>query len=58
MTIDNHKYQRYEGDLQILKKGFLADEKINVVGDAGKAAVIIEKIKEGEKFKFKIKGDA
>lgn len=58
VTIDNHKYQRYEGDLHILKKGFPADKKINVVGDAGKAAVIIEKIKEGEKFKFKIKGDA
>ena len=58
VTIDNHLYQRYEGDLQILKKEYSADKKINVVADAGKAAVIIEKIKEGEKFKFKIKGES
>ncbi|CCU78259.1 Outer surface protein of unknown function,cellobiose operon [Halanaerobium saccharolyticum subsp. saccharolyticum DSM 6643] len=57
VTIDNHKYQRYEGDLNILKKEYPADKKINIVADAGKAAVIIEKIKEGDKFKFKIKGD-
>lgn len=57
VTIDNHLYQRYEGDLQILKKEYPADKKINVVADAGKAAVLIEKIKEGDKFKFKIEGD-
>jgi hypothetical protein len=57
VTIDNCLYQRYEGDLQILKKVYPADKKINVVADAGKAAVIIEKIKEGDKFKFIIKGE-
>ncbi|WP_276330791.1 DUF871 domain-containing protein [Halanaerobium congolense] len=57
VTNDNYKYQRYEGDLHILKKDYPADKRINVVADAGKAAVLIEKIKEGEKFKFKIKGD-
>lgn len=57
VTIDNQLYQRYEGDLQILKKEYPADPKINVVADAGKAALIIEKIKEGDKFKFKIKGE-
>lgn len=57
VTIDNHLYQRYEGDLQILKKDYPADPKINVVADAGKAALIIEQIKEGDKFKFKIKGE-
>jgi len=57
VTIDNYKYQRYEGDLHILKMEYPADQRINVVADAGKAAVLIEKIKEGEKFKFKIKGD-
>ncbi|SIQ18875.1 MupG family TIM beta-alpha barrel fold protein [Halanaerobium kushneri] len=57
VTIDNYLYQRYEGDLQILKKEYPADKKINVVADAGKAALIIEKIKEGDKFKFKLKGE-
>lgn len=57
VTIDNCKYHRYEGDLHILKREYPADKRINVVADAGKAAVLIEKIKEGEKFKFKIKGD-
>ncbi|MFW6270776.1 MAG: MupG family TIM beta-alpha barrel fold protein [Bacillota bacterium] len=57
VTIDNCFYQRYEGDLQILKKEYPADKKINVVADAGIAAVIIEKINEGEKFKFIIKGE-
>ncbi|RAK07869.1 hypothetical protein C8C77_10944 [Halanaerobium saccharolyticum] len=57
VTIDNCNYQRYEGDLQILKKGYPADKRINVVADAGDSAVLIEKIKEGDKFKFKIKGE-
>ncbi|RCW41369.1 MULTISPECIES: MupG family TIM beta-alpha barrel fold protein [unclassified Halanaerobium] len=57
LTIDNYKYKRYEGDLQLLKKDYPANKKINVLADAGEAALIIEKIKEGETFKFLIKGD-
>lgn len=54
VTIDNQFYQRYQGDLQILKKDYPADKKVNLVAEAGKAAPLIEKISAGEKFKFKI----
>lgn len=57
VTIDNYNYQRYEGDLNILKKEYSADKRVNIAADAGNSALIIEKIKEGDRFKFKIKGD-
>lgn len=57
VTIDNYQYQRYQGELQILKKKFPADSRVNLVADAGEAALLIENIKPGDKFKFYIKGD-
>ncbi|QTL96742.1 DUF871 family protein [Iocasia frigidifontis] len=57
VTIDNYQYQRYQGELQILKKKFPADSRVNLVADAGEAALLIENIQAGDKFKFYIKGD-
>lgn len=32
ITIDNKKYLRYSGEIQILKQDFKADERVNVIG--------------------------
>ncbi|MCK8817857.1 MupG family TIM beta-alpha barrel fold protein [Natroniella sulfidigena] len=55
VTIDNQKYLRYEGDLQILKKNLTADPRVNVVADATEAAMLIEVLEPGDKFEFQIK---
>ncbi|MBS4535265.1 DUF871 domain-containing protein [Clostridium sp. D2Q-14] len=57
VTIDNKKYLRYEGDLQILKKSLIKDDRINVVADASSSSILIDLINPGDKFKFEIIGD-
>lgn len=52
VTLDNEGYLRYEGELQILKKEFLADDRVNVVGDASEAALLIDMIGPGDAFEF------
>lgn len=52
VTIDNEGYLRYEGELQILKKELKADQRVNVVGDASEAALLIDMIKPGDSFEF------
>lgn len=52
VTIDNSKYERYEGELQILKMSLKKDERVNVVGDASQAGMLIDILKPGEKFAF------
>lgn len=54
VTIDNEGYLRYEGELQILKREFLADDRVNVVGDASEAELLIDMIEPGEAFEFVI----
>ncbi|MCR2045207.1 MupG family TIM beta-alpha barrel fold protein [Anaerosalibacter massiliensis] len=57
VTIDNERYKRYEGELQILKKDLPVDERVNVVGDVKFGDVIIDLLRPGEKFKFYTMGD-
>lgn len=57
VSIDNKNYLRYEGDLQILKKSFTRDYRVNVVADATEASILIEELKPGEKFEFIIMED-
>ncbi len=52
VTIDNEGYLRYEGELQILKKELPPDIRVNVVGDASEAGLLIEMIKPGDTFEF------
>jgi len=52
VTIDNQKYNRYEGELQILKKDLNPDPRVNVVGDVSEAEILVESLQPGEKFKF------
>lgn len=52
ITIDNEGYNRYEGELQILKKDLNADPRVNIVADGYEARILIELLQPGEKFKF------
>lgn len=52
VTIDNEGYLRYEGELQITRKDLLADKRVNVVGDATEAALLIDLIKPGDAFRL------
>ncbi|MDT2614488.1 DUF871 domain-containing protein [Enterococcus dongliensis] len=51
VTIDNEKYGRYMGEIQIMKRLLTADEKVNVVGQVIKEdRILIQHIKAGQKF--------
>lgn len=52
ITIDNEGYLRYEGELQIMKKDHAPDERVNVVGDATQAGLLIDLIKPGTSFRL------
>lgn len=52
ITIDNEGYFRYEGELQIMRRDFHPDSRVNVVGDASEAALLIDLIKPGDSFKL------
>jgi len=52
ITIDNEGYLRYEGELQIMRRDHLADERVNVVGDATEAALLIDLIRPGDSFRL------
>lgn len=54
VTIDNKLYERYQGELQILKKDFHEDSRVNVVGDGSDGALLIDNLEPGEKFNFYI----
>ena len=53
ITMDNEKYGRYQGEVQIVKHPLEADERVNVIGkvtDASKE--LLKYIQAGTKFKF------
>ncbi|MFS0782318.1 DUF871 domain-containing protein [Bacillus sp. 1P06AnD] len=53
ITIDNEKYGRYSGELQILKKDLPADEKVNVAGKIiAEDMPLIDLIAPGSTFHF------
>lgn len=53
ITIDNDKYGRYAGEIQITKKNLPADERINNLGRVvNKARPLLQFIKGRTKFKF------
>lgn len=53
ITIDNCKYGRYQGEIQITKTDLPADEKVNVVGRVvAEDRVLIHYIKGGKKFRI------
>ncbi len=52
LTIDNYLFKRYCGEINIVLKELEADERVNVIGKIEYTPFILDKIKEGIKFKF------
>ena len=51
LTIDNKLYKRYCGELQITRKGYPKDEKVNVIGKVPKAyQSVLDFIGRGDSF--------
>lgn len=51
VTLDNERYQRYMGEIQIIKCSLPADEKVNVVANIiEKDRPLIDQIKAGTKY--------
>lgn len=54
ITIDNERYGRYQGEIQITKRNLPADEKVNVIGRViEKDLPLLNFIRGGKKFKIK-----
>lgn len=54
ITVDNEKYGRYEGEIQITKRGLAADERVSVIGRIKKDdRPLLQNIRGGEKFQLK-----
>lgn len=54
VTLDNEKYLRYEGEIQICKTDLPQDDKVNVVGKiCCKDLPLVDLIKGGDKFYLK-----
>lgn len=53
VTIDNIGYKRYSGEIQILKKDFPADSKVNVIGAVPeKYGLLLDSAANGQKIRF------
>jgi hypothetical protein len=53
ITIDNERYKRYSGEVQIMKDDYPADERVNVIGRLAKEHhLLLDNLKNGEQFLF------
>ena len=51
ITIDNLRYGRYSGEIQLLRQDFKADERVNVIGSVSENAhLLLNHIQGGTKF--------
>lgn len=54
ITVDNEKYERYQGEIQIMKRDLPADEKVNVIGRIRESdRPILQYIAGGARFRIK-----
>ena len=54
ITVDNEKYERYQGEIQIAKRNLPADEKVNVIGRIKKDdRLLLQYMYGGSKFQIK-----
>lgn len=54
ITMDNEKYLRYCGEVQLMRKDLPADERVNVIGQVEKEyLLLLERIGRGKKFVLK-----
>ncbi|GEK91259.1 MupG family TIM beta-alpha barrel fold protein [Alkalibacterium kapii] len=53
VTMDNRKYKRYSGEVQITKTDYPKDERVNVIGRLDeKYHLLLDNLRNGEKFMF------
>lgn len=52
VTVDNSKFKRYAGEINIVLKDLPSDERVNVIGKIDSTDIIIDNIKQGKVFKF------
>lgn len=53
ITMDNARYKRYSGEVQVLKTAYPADERVNVIGQlADKYLLLLDNLKNGDSFMF------
>ncbi len=57
VTIDNHGFMRYCGEVSIMKENLPSDKRVNVVGVALISDYLLKSIKPNQKFKFEIRGE-
>ncbi len=55
LTIDNNGFLRYKGEINIVLKDLKKDERVNVIGHLNTTSFIINDIKKGTPFTFKIR---
>lgn len=54
ITVDNEKYERYQGEIQITKRDLPADEKVNVIGRINEDdRLLLQYMHGGSKFQIK-----
>lgn len=53
VTIDNKNYQRYSGEIQILRESYPQDKRVNVIGQLNEGYLtLLNCIKNGDKIRF------
>ena len=53
ITIDNHSYGRYEHEIQLLRKDFPADARVNVIGHVEEKHIgLLDLVERGEAFEL------
>lgn len=53
ITIDNARYQRYSGEVQVMKDDYSADERVNVIGQLAEAYhLLLDNLENGQQFIF------
>lgn len=57
ITIDNEKYLRYSGEIQVVRESLKADERVNVIGRVQpRYEAVLDELNRGEKIVF-VKGE-
>ncbi len=53
ITMDNERYKRYSGEVQVMRHDYPADERVNVIGQLAKEYLpLLDNLKNGEPFIF------
>lgn len=53
ITMDNERYKRYSGEVQIMRADYPADERVNVIGQLpAEYILLLDNLNNGEQFMF------